>query len=198
MIKVLHNALNNNEINSMLEEYNSFKEYISTSMNKAGPGPATYIIDELMYGFTRVGGNYYKHDKPYFPHTDHKEKWGETINVVVPLSSTDPDASLIVFNQKYHKDSVTWCLHHDVMPFEVNTGVAGRPCDYDVENLTNKPIDDDLYKWLSWAPKDQWFGLTGQRLNFIPGDLLIFDNKYIHATGILKGTKVGLSLRYKR
>lgn len=198
MKKVLYDVLSEDEINTLLEEYNSFNSYSDNIMNKAGLGPAVELIDDFMLGFERVGGNYYQHEIPYLPHTDHKEKWENTINVVVPLQTTDPDACLVVFDQKYHKDSVTWCLHYGVINFEVNTGVAGRPYDYkDVEGLTDKDISDEIYEKLSWASRDSWFGLTGDIMPFTPGNLLIFDNKHIHATGVLNGVKTGLSLRYK-
>lgn len=196
MKKNLKNFLVQDDIDTLMEEYESHHDYISTSMMKAPPGPAVSIIDEFV-GMKRIGGNYYKHSKPYFPHTDHRKEWGETINVVVPLYTSDPDAHLVVFDQRWHKDSVTWCLDRQVMHFTVNTGVAGRPCDYDVEGLTDEPISDELYEHLSWAPKEQWYGLSGTAMPLTPGDILIFDNKYIHATSKLNGTKVGLSLRYQ-
>jgi hypothetical protein len=199
MKKYLYDVLTDDEINSLLNEYNNTDDYISTTMNKASPGSAAFIIDKLMFGYKRVGGNYYKHNKPYLPHTDHREDWGDSINVVVPLHTEDPDAALVVFDQKYHKNSVTWCLNFDLIHFDVNTGIKGRPFDYkDVEGLTNEAIDDKIYEKLSWAPKDQWYGLTGQIMPFIPGNLMIFNNKYIHSTGVLNGTKTGLSLRYQK
>lgn len=197
MQKFWRNVFTEKEIQTLLDEYNSYDEYNSSTMKKASPGPATHIVDELMYGYTRVSGNYYQHTKPYLPHTDHREEWNETINVVVPLHTTDPNASLVIFDQKYHQDSVTWCLHADVTEFRVNTGVEGRPCDYNCEGLTRNDIDADLYEYLKWAPKEQWFGLTGEAYPFEPGSVMIFDNKYIHTTGVLNGIKTGLSLRYK-
>ena len=196
MKKILINAISNSEIDTLLQEYEAYDSYESESMRKAPPGKAVKAIDEMMIGYKRIGGNYYKHSKPYLPHTDHRKDWGNSINVVVPLYSSDPNAHLVIFDQKYHDDSVTWCLHKGLIDFKVNTGVKGRPADYDVEGLTNKDIDNDLYHFLTWAPKDQWFGLTGEAMEFKPGNMLIFDNKYIHSTGNLNGTKIGLSLRY--
>ncbi len=197
MIKVLHDVLSKEEVNALRKEYESYTDYYTSFMNIAVPGDAVLVIDELMYGYERVGGNYYKHDHPYLPHTDHRKEWENTINVVVPIHTTDPNASLVVFDQQYHEDSVTWCFDH-LIEFKVNTGIIGRPCDYNqVTNLSNQPISEDLYEKLKWADRDKWFGLTGQALDFKPGNLLIFDNKNIHATGVLNGTKLGLSLRYK-
>lgn len=196
MKKSLTNTITDLEINQLLLEYEAYDSYESESMKKAPPGIAVKIIDEMMIGYKRIGGNYYKHSKPYLPHTDHRKDWGDSINVVVPLYTSDPNAHLVIFDQRYHYDSVTWCLHREVINFKVNTGVKGRPYDYDVEGLTDKDIDDDLYEFLTWAPKDQWFGLTGKAIPFTPGNILIFDNKYIHSTGNLNGTKIGLSLRY--
>lgn len=201
MKKYYQNVFTDAEIQSLLDEYNSPAATATNddtpTMKKANPGPAAEIIDKLMDGWERVGGNYYQHAKPYLPHTDHREEWKETVNVVVPLHTTDPNASLVIFDQKYHKDSVTWCLHADVIEFQVNTGVAGKPYDYDCEGLTNKPINDNLYEYIKWAPKEQWFGLTGNAYSFTPGSAIIFDNKYIHTTGVLQGIKTGISLRYK-
>jgi hypothetical protein len=43
-----------------------------------------------------------------------------------------------------------------------------------------------------------FFGLTGHALNYKPGNLLIFNSKYIHATGkMLAKHKIGLSLKFK-
>jgi len=198
MIKVLYDVLSEDEINKLLTEYNSADSYNTEAMKKVGPGPAVKIIDDLMYGYKRVGGNYYKHFNPYLPHTDHREEWGSSINVVVPLHTDDPNASLVVFDQCYNKDSVTWCLHFDVQQYQVNTGVQGRPCDYEeVTNLSDQPVSDELYEKLKWTNKEQWFGLTGQALEFKPGNIMIFNNNHIHSTGIFEGTKTGLSLRYK-
>ena len=198
MIKVLYDILNEQEIESLLKEYYDADSYNTESMKKVAPGPATKIIDDLIYGYKRVGGNYYQHFNPYLPHTDHREEWGSSINVVVPLHADDPTACLVVFDQCYNKDSVTWCLHFDVQQYQVNTGVLGRPFDYkDVIDLTNQPISDELYEKLKWSDRDQWFGLTGKALEFKPGNILIFDNNHIHTTGIFKGIKTGLSLRYK-
>ena len=94
MKKYYQNIFTDEEIQSLLDEYNSIDEYDTPTMKKANPGPATKIIDEFMSGWERVGGNYYQHTKPYLPHTDHREKWKETVNVVVPLHTTDPNASL--------------------------------------------------------------------------------------------------------
>ena len=57
MKKYLYDVLTDDEINSLLNEYNNTDDYISTTMNKASPGSAAFIIDKLMFGYKRVGGN---------------------------------------------------------------------------------------------------------------------------------------------
>ena len=75
MKKYYQNIFTDAEIQSLLDEYNSVDEYDTPTMKKASPGPDTEIIDKLMDGWERVGGNYYQHAKPYLPHTDHREEW---------------------------------------------------------------------------------------------------------------------------
>lgn len=197
MKQLLTDIITESEIQEMLYEYHGSDVYESSSMNKLKPGPATDFIDDFVTGYKRVGGNYYMHSTPYLPHTDHKKEWNESINVIVPLY-VENNASLVVFDQRYYHDSVTWCLHNDLIEFKYNTGVLGRPYDYDIKGKTEKNISDDLYELLDWAPKEQWFGLTGDAFEFIPGNVLIFDNKHIHATSKFEGSKIGLSLRYAK
>ena len=53
-------------------------------------------------------------------------------------------------------------LGQSVKYYKHNTGVKGRPCDYDnVNGLTGAPISNDLYEYLDWKDKEQWFGLSG-------------------------------------
>lgn len=184
-------------IEELLDEYHN-SETRTESMKKATPGKATRQVDEYMKGYVRVGGNYYSHSHPYLPHTDHKEKWDHTINVVIPLETTDPNATLVVFDQTWEQDSVTWCMHLPVMEFSTNTGVEGYPAEYNVNGLTGDEIDDELYENLTWLEKPMLTGLSGKAHKFIPGEPIIFNNKRIHVTGDLDGMKTGLSLRYKK
>ena len=57
-------------------------------------------------------------------------------------------------------------------------------------------ISNDLYEYLDWKDKEQWFGLSGDVFLFEPTSLMVFDNRCIHATSSFKGDKLGLSLRF--
>ena len=42
-----------------------------------------------------------------------------------------------------------------------------------------------------------FYGCTGHAVDFTPGDIIIFDSKFIHCTGsMLADYKIGLSLRF--
>lgn len=191
-------------IDGAINDYSSRNSYETTTMNKADPGESlhrfTPIIEDLVkQKLTFKSGNFYKHSSAYLPHTDYKEDQDNTINVVIPLWYTGTQANLIVFDQIWNKNSVTWCLSGPIYNFTTNTGVAGNPCDYpDVLNLTSNPIDDAFYQThLSHYPKECYYGLSGRAFSFEPGSIIIFDNRHIHCTSKMSGTKLGISLRFK-
>jgi hypothetical protein len=190
-------------IQDCIDHYYKASDYRDPSrMNKLNAGihvdTITKIVERLIGTKAKfVGGNFYRHDLPYLPHTDWKSHLGNNLNVVVPLE-VDCDASLIVFDQKWGYDSVTWCMHLPVLRFEVNTGVKGCPHEYPIEGRTGKEIDHDFWqRYLSMYQKDMLYDLSGKALTFKPRSLIIFDNRKIHGTSNFKGTKLGLSLRYK-
>jgi hypothetical protein len=198
------NSIPQSIISSAVAEYNSYDSYETTGMKKAKPNS---ILDKIIpicektldLKLKYCGGNYYHHSTPYLPHTDYKLNQDNSINLVIPLEYTGEQASLIVFDQAWHKDSVTWCLNHEVLNFSVNTGVKGSPYQYpDVKNLTKIPLDIDFYeKYLSHHPIECFWGLSGNAFLFQPSSLIAFDNRLIHCTSHFKGEKLGLSLRFK-
>lgn len=145
-----------------------------------------------------VGGNLYEHDKPYLPHVDHQESWGDdSIVVVIPLRYSDSEPRLVVFDQTYDIGPITWCMNLPALNFDVNRGEVGRPCDTKgVNGLSNKPIPEELYSILNHFDKDLWFGLTGESYAFKPGNVISFNANRIHATANFTGIKLGLTLRY--
>ncbi len=145
-----------------------------------------------------VGGNMYEHDKPYLPHVDRQDSWGDdSIVVVIPLRYSDSEPRLVVFDQTYNKGPITWCMNLPALNFDVNRGESGRPYDSkDVNGLSHKPISDELYGHLNHFDKDLWFGLTGETYGFTPGNIIVFDSNRIHATANFTGVKLGLTLRY--
>jgi hypothetical protein len=190
-------------IESLINYYDSIGEYDTNTMNKAHPGSALDMVRAILE--THIGkkldyvqGNFYKHSKPYLPHTDYKTYQDGNINVVIPLSFTNTVPHLIIFDQIWNLDSVTWCMNYPVQRFEVNIGVKGSPYEYPVIGLTNSNIDTDLYiKYLRHYAKDTLFGLSGKAYSFSPGSIIIFDAKKIHCTSNMQGEKLGLTLRFK-
>jgi hypothetical protein len=197
------NAIDSSVIKEVIDDYNSRNHYQTASMNKTHPGKSLELLETTLcnlYGkkLKFCSGNFYKHKIPYLPHTDFKPDQGNEINFVIPLSYIGEQASLIIFDQVWNKPSVTWCLTRPLTHFEVNTGVPGNPCDYDVGNLTDQEIDQDLYKkYLDHYPKECFFGLSGEAFKFEPTSVIMFDNKHIHCTSKFKGEKLGISLRFK-
>jgi hypothetical protein len=197
------NVVPNDILKLALNDYNSRLVYETTSMNKATPGHSlelfTPIIEKLLNQKIKYkSGNFYKHKSSYLPHTDYRIDQNNTLNVVIPLWYVGELASLIVFDQCWYKNSVTWCLNGPLIEFKVNTGVPGNPYEYeDVLLKTNKPIDEEFYKkYLSHYSKECYWGLSGKAFPFEPGSIIIFDNRHIHCTSKFKGEKLGISLRY--
>ena len=190
-------------IESAIDDYNSRSLYDTDTMNKAGPGISlelfTPIIEQVLgKQLCYKSGNFYKHSSPYLPHTDYKTYQDNTINVVIPLMYTGQQASLIIFDQEWDQDSVTWCMQHPVMYFSTNTGVKGYPHEYPIKNKTGLPIDNTLYKqYLSHYPMHGLSELSGTAYPFEIGSMIIFNNRQIHCTSKMNGVKLGISLRFK-
>ncbi len=193
-------------INECIDDYNSKDKRHPGVMNTADPGihigKISNIVEDILGKKIQFkSGNYYQHDKPYLPHTDWFSHLDNNLNVVIPLQIQYPmghSPSLVVFDQKWRRNGVTWCMHHPVLDFCPNTGVKGNPNEYPVENKTGLAMPYDFKS--SHLPHYHGldlFGLSGQAYSFTRGSAIIFDNQRIHCTSYFKGTKLGLSLRYK-
>lgn len=203
MVTQHFNVLDSEMIIKVISDYHSRKTYDTSTMNKTDPGDSLLGIQEVLERtlcrrLEFVTGNFYKHTSPYLPHTDFKTYEGNYLNIVIPLSYSGEQASLVVFDQKWEQDSVTWCMHHPVKHFSYNTGVKGCPYEYPVVGLTGTGIDNVLYEsYLSHYPKLCLFGLSGTAYPFEPGSIIAFDNRHIHCTSKMNGEKLGISLRFK-
>jgi hypothetical protein len=195
-------VLDEHIIDKLIKEYELSGEYDTPTMNKASP---EFVIEwltpvlENIIGkqLTYCSGNFYKHSIPYLPHTDYKTYQSNTLNIVMPLEYAGEQASLVIFDQEWHQDSVTWCMHKTVQYFSTNIGVKGCPREYPVTNLTSREIDNRLYiNYLNHYPKHTLFGLSGVAYPFVPGSIILFDNRRIHCTSAFDGIKTGLSLRF--
>lgn len=177
--------------------------YDTTLMKKAPPDSSLTVLQPIIEEAldTKLlfcSGNFYKHSVPYLPHTDYKLYQDNHINVVIPLQFIGTSPSLVIFDQIWDLDSVTWCMHHTVQRFETNTGVKGCPYDYPVRGLTKVPVDTKLYEThLTHYPRDTLFGLSGCAYPFEVGSIIVFDNRRIHCTSNFVGEKLGISLRFK-
>jgi hypothetical protein len=142
------NVIESTIISKLIDDYNSRGSYDTDTMNKAGPGQSLHILHEILENILDrklefVTGNFYKHSKPYLPHTDFKTYEQNYLNIVVPLAYSGEKASLVIFDQVWDQDSITWCMHHPVHHFTYNIGVKGCPYEYPVKGLTNKDIDNE-------------------------------------------------------
>ena len=190
-------------INDLIEYYDSVENYDTTTMNKAPPGKALNMVREILEEhigkkLEYVQGNFYKHSSPYLPHTDYKTYQDGKINVVIPLKFSRTTPYLVIFDQSWKFDSITWCMHLPVQQFNVNIGVKGSPHEYPIVGKTDSEIDPILYeKYLNHYPKEHLFGLSGNSYSFLPRSVIIFDAKRIHCTAKMYGEKLGLTLRFK-
>jgi len=196
------NVISKDILDYCIKDYYSRDSYSDPIMNKTSPGnslPMLHAICEQVFGrkLVYITGNFYKHTQPYLPHTDYKTYLGNSINVVIPLTYTDSAPSLVIFDQTWEQDSVTWCMDHPVHYFEFNTGVKGCPYEYPVKNLTGKYISQELYQYINHYKHESLFGLSGVAYSFEPGNIIVFDNRKIHCTSKFTGEKLGLSLRFK-
>ena len=197
------NVVNSEIVDQCIKDYYSRGSYQTDTMNKCSPDSSQELLTSVCQEVLGVqleycSGNFYKHSIPYLLHTDYKVKQGTDLNIVIPLEFKGTQPHLVVFDQSWDNDSVTWCMHHDVIHFEVNTGVKGCPSDYSgVNGLTNLPISDTLYSYIDHYPKNLLFGLSGSAFSFTPGSIITFNNKQIHCTSRFIGEKLGISLRFK-
>ena len=201
----LFNVVSTEHITNLLNYYDNHKSYDTVTMNKISVDSSMDLCVEICkslipFDVEYQSGNFYEHSGPYLPHTDYRVSQDNTINVVIPLRSVCAvPASLVVFDQAYIKDSVTWCLDKPIVYFRINTGVAGNPCDYEVIDLTDTEVDESLHKnFLSHHNKECFRGLSGSAYPFEVGSAIMFDNRRIHCTSHFVGTKTGVSLRFKK
>ncbi len=203
MKRQLLNTVDQDTLSYCIDDYFSRRQYETTSMSKAAPGSSLSTLVDIVHrcispDLEYKSGNFYKHSHPYLPHTDYRAAQDNTINVVFPLSYTGQQASLVVFDQLWYADSVTWCLSGPVHEFSINTGVPGNPCDYGVVGLTDHPVDELFYKkYLTNHPAECFFGMSGHAFPFEPGSMIIFDNRMVHCTSAFTGVKLGISLRFR-
>ena len=203
----LSDIFSDEERNALLDIYRSHESYDTEEMKKAPVCDKTMdIVEERIRqligtDYVYVSGNYYSHEKPFYPHTDFQKEWKESINMVIPLENNTEgkNGKLVIFDQLWEDDSKTWMMIHPVKEYAVNKALPGCPFDYRITNHTNEKIS--LLFWethLKHFPSWCWQGLSGSTYNYEENSIIIFDNKRIHCTNNFKGNKTGLTLRYKK
>jgi hypothetical protein len=197
------NVFNKQTIDKLVEDYFSKGVYDTNTMNKASPDSSLkLVIDQIEETVGKklefVVGNFYRHKIPYLPHTDFKTYQGNILNIVIPLSYSGTLPHLIIFDQWWDLDSVTWCMDNSVKYFTYNIGVKGSPYEYPVKGLMSQEFDENFYKtYLKRFKKETLYGLTANAYPFEPGSIIVFDSRRIHCTADIFAEKIGLTLRFK-
>jgi|TARA_R110002074_G_scaffold106530_4_gene230068 hypothetical protein len=153
-----------------------------------------------------IGDNIYKHSSAYFPHVDIANAGYPCFNVLIPILVKDNvDQKFCIFDQYVndYTSGATWLgkAYNAVKDFEHNKKRRFIFNDSIVENKTNKEIDTALWQEHLEGPardKNMFKQCSVNVVDYAPGNLIIFDSKYIHCTGKMKCEwKMGLSLRFK-
>ena len=203
----LSSIFSDEERQALLEIYYSHKEYDTEAMKKAPVCDHTLDIVQdrirqlIGTDYEYVSGNYYEHTKPFYPHTDFRKEWVESINMVIPLKNRTENynGKLVIFDQMWEDDSQTWMMTHPTTQYTVNTALSGCPFDYPITNKTGEKMDQMFWEThLKQFPSWCWNELSGHTYRYEENSIIIFNNKKIHCTNNFKGSKTGLTLRYKK
>lgn len=190
--------------NQNLIDNSNYMEKINNPWNYSVVQQLDNILQEFdIDTSTCCGDNIYKHSFAYFPHTDTDRNY-DTINVLIPLFvEGDNYQPFVIFDQWCNDNQPrTWMLNDTDTDFYKNKSIrTSIHNDITVQGCTKHEIDDNFYTTYlenNFRPKELFFGLTGNALDYKPGNLIIFNSNYIHATGkMLAKYKIGLSLKFK-
>jgi hypothetical protein len=213
--KVYENVFDEETISKLLDFYNeqTRRIHVTNGMYKLEDPWNILVIQKLIKStlskyfntdLENVGDNVYKHGFPYFPHVD-SDQYYPCFNVLIPLQvHNNKEQKFCIFDQYVNDFSqgATWVGHrYDEIPeFESNKKRKYIFDDPIVENKTNDSADAYLFKECfetEYRNADLFKGLSGVAVDFKPGNLILFDSKYIHCTGKMScDYKIGLSLRF--
>lgn len=162
------------------------------------------VIDSTGTIHSCIGDNFFKHSDPYFPHVDICEAY-PTFNCLLPLELSEPcDQRFIVFDQYVtDRNPATWMGDINMEgDFISNKKAKFVHSSQSVGNLTGHEIDESFYRdhlmQGQGRPRELFFGMSGTAIEYTPGDVILFDSKYIHCTGSMQCSwKLGLSLRFQ-
>ena len=201
--------LSKDDIDNLAAHFDASKPYhTKNGMKKVYPDFGKNLIESIvnLEGYQWIGGNFYEHTHPYFPHVDkHKMQEGNMMVMVIPIRYTGRMPNLIIFDQEYHQGPYTWLMDwersegSEISKFDTNKmGRENYPALSDITNKTDKSIPLNLATELDMYPKEMLHGLSGKSHSFRPGNVIMFDGVRIHATSKLEGPKLGLTLRYTK
>lgn len=196
ILKLYHNSAAERETTVSMDKLNNPWKF--NEIRKLEP-----IIQQYINTEENIGDNVYMHSHPYFPHVDISDDY-PCVNVVIPLYIHDSkEQQFIVFDQYVKtKKPRTWlgsfALEEE---FKKNKSSTFMHTEDDIIGLTNQPIDSSFYnKHLdieNFTP-ELFFGMSGTATEYKPGNIIIFDSKYVHCTGKMQAEyKIGLTLRFK-
>lgn len=210
----INEALNSSELKFLIDYYKSRTDYIITNGMKKYPvitNPINHefinFIDSIIVkklninDYVLLGDNFYEHEHSYFPHCDavQENSW---LNIVIPLKLYNPIAEqkFLVFDQKYSGGGATWMgsykMKNDFLfNKKIDSIITETP---NVEGTTNLKINENFYAEFDtrFLPEEYMFGTSGTVFSWVPGDIIVFNSKFIHSTGKMKcNKKLGLSIR---
>lgn len=201
--------LSKDDIDNLASHFDSSRPYdIKNGMKKVYPDFGRALIESIinMDGYDWIGGNFYEHEHPYFPHVDRqKDVEGNMMVMVVPIRYTGRMPNLVIFDQEYFDGAYTWLMDwkpskgSKISQYDTNkAGAENYPALSNITKKTGKPIPTNLAAELDMYPKEMLHSLSGRSHSFRPGNVIMFDGARIHATSKLEGPKLGLTLRYAK
>lgn len=175
------------------EKETKYNGMVKLDVDRTHPDMIQVIEHHRPEGYEFARGNFFQHSHPYYPHVDG---YADELNVLIPLrtDSAEPQ-KFIVFDQTFPRPA-TWSTNPNLGEFKVNKIRRHVPTiDCEIQGLSGKacPHVADLP-----GPPMFWFGLSGTVYDWVPGSTITFCSNRIHATGRQHGTKLGLTLIYKR
>lgn len=201
---IIDEILNFFNTNPNLRENKNYMDKINRPWSYNVVNQLEPILSKFINTEKNLGDNIYKHSYAYFPHTDTDSKY-DSINALIPLFVEGNNYQpFVIFDQHcVNQNAKTWMITEDTdTTFEKNqVEKQGIYNDKDVIGCTNQPVDSYLYENFlknKHRPKSLFHGLTGNAVTYKPGNLILFNSKYIHATGTMQAEyKIGLSLKFE-
>ena len=106
--------LSKDDIDQLAAHFDESKPYDEKNgMKKVHPAFGKNLIESIvnLEGYQWIGGNFYEHVHPYFPHVDkHKMQEGNVMVMVIPIRYTGRMPNLIIFDQEYYEGPYTWLM----------------------------------------------------------------------------------------